>query len=174
MATKKKNTKKASPKPRKKFKSVAKVAKKVVPAKSAGKKKTAPKKRPGASAVSKLKTKSLAKAVGPASPVKTAGANSGMRSRGKREIIDTVGFQPEDVGPRSAGQSGDLQGISNVESADSESVDELLEEGNAFEATLIKGIQDAPDPDESEVTTHEVPEDDVPGEYDDEESPGRP
>jgi hypothetical protein len=169
MATKKKKTKKASPKPKKKFKSVAKVAKKVVPAKSAGKKKTAPKKRPGASAVSKSKTKSLA-----ASPVKTAGANSSIRSRGKREIIDTVGFQREDVGPRSAGQSGDLQGISNVESADSESVDELLEEGNAFEATIIKGIQDAPDPDESEVTTHEVPEDDVPGEYDDEESPGRP
>ena len=174
MATKKKNTKKASPKPKKKVKSVAKVAKKAVPAKSARKKKTAPKKRPGASAVSKSKTKSLAKAVGPASAVKTAGANSGIRSRGKREIIDTVGFQPEDVGPRSAGQSGDLQGISNVESADSESVDELLEEGNAFEATLIKGIQDAPDPDESEVTTHEVPEDDVPEEYDDEESPGRP
>lgn len=174
MATKKKNTKKASPKPKKKVKSVAKVAKKAVPPKSARKKKTAPKKRPGASAVSKSKTKSLVKTVGPASTVKTAGANSGIRSRGKREIIDTVGFQPEDVGPRSAGQSGDLQGISNVESADSESVDELLEEGNAFEATLIKGIQDAPDPDESEVTTHEVPEDDVPEEYDDEESPGRP
>ncbi len=174
MATKKKNTKKASPKPKKKVKSVAKVAKNAVPAKSARKKKIAPKKRPGASAVSKSKTKSMAKTVGPASTRKTAGANSGIRSRGKREIIDTVGFQPEDVGPRSAGQSGDLQGISNVESADSESVDELLEEGNAFEATLIKGIQDAPDPDESEVTTHEVPEDDVPEEYDDEESPGRP
>jgi hypothetical protein len=174
MATKKKNTKRASPKPKKKVKSVAKVAKKVAPAKSARKKKTAPKKRPGASPVLKAKTKSLAKAARPAVAVKTAGGNSGIRSRGKREIIDTVDFQPEDVGPRSAGQSGDLQGISNVESADSESVDELLEEGNAFEATLIKGIQDAPDPDESEVTTHEVPEDDVPGEYDDEESPGRP
>jgi hypothetical protein len=165
MATKKKNTKRVSPKPKKKVKSAAKVAKKVAPARSARKKKTAPKKRPGASPVWKAKTKSLAKAVRPAMAV---------RSRGKREIIDTVDFQPEDVGPRSAGQSGDLQGISNVESADSESVDELLEEGNAFEATLIKGIQDAPDPDESEVTTHEVPEDDVPSEYDDEESPGRP
>jgi hypothetical protein len=169
MATKKKNTKRVSPKPKKKVKSAAKVAKKVAPARSARKKKTAPKKRPGVSRVLKAK-----KAVGPAMAVKTAGANSGIRSRGKREIIDTVDFQPEDVGPRSAGQSGDLQGISNVESADSESVDELLEEGNAFEATLIKGIQDAPDPDESEVTTHEVPEDDVPSEYDDEESPGRP
>jgi len=173
MATKKKNTKKVSPKPKKKIKSGAKVAKKVAPAKSATKKKTAPKKRPGASPASKSQTKSLAKAVRPAVAVKRTGASSGARSRGTRETIDTVAFQPEDVGARSAGQSGDLQGISNVESADSESVDELLEEGNAFEATLIKGIQDAPDPDESEVTTHEVPEDDVPAEYDDEESPGR-
>src|ERR1700675_4400507 len=115
MATKKKNTKRASPKPQKKVKSVAKVAKKVAPAKSARKKKTAPKKRSGALPVSQAKTKSPAKAVRPAMAVKTAGANSAIRSRGKREIIDTLGFQPEDVGPRSAGQSGDLQGISNVE-----------------------------------------------------------
>ncbi len=62
-----------------------------------------------------------------------------------------------------AGQSGDLQGLSSLEGADSESVDELLEEGNAFEAEAVKGVQDAGDADE--VHTHEVPEDDVPGEY---------
>jgi hypothetical protein len=45
------------------------------------------------------------------------------------------------------------------------SVDELLEEGNAFEAEAVKGVQDAPDADESEVVAHEVPEDDVPEEY---------
>jgi hypothetical protein len=66
---------------------------------------------------------------------------------------------------RSGGQSGDLQGLSNVESADSESVDELLEEGNAFEADAVKGVEEAGDFDEREVHTHEVPEDDVPGEY---------
>jgi N utilization substance protein A len=70
---------------------------------------------------------------------------------------------------RSGGQSGDLQGLSNVESADSESVDELLEEGNAFEADAVKGVEEAGDFDEREVHTHEVPEDDVPGEYLDEE-----
>jgi hypothetical protein len=43
-------------------------------------------------------------------------------------------------------------------------VDELLEEGNAFEAGIVQGIQQADDSDE-EVVTHEVPEDDVPGEY---------
>jgi hypothetical protein len=62
-----------------------------------------------------------------------------------------------------------LQELSNVEAADSESVDELLEEGNALEADVISGVQAADDADEQEVHTHEVPEDDVPGEYLDEE-----
>ncbi len=62
-------------------------------------------------------------------------------------------------------ESGDLQGLSNVESADSESVDELLEEGNAFEAEAVQGVQDADNADEKPVRTHEVPEDNVPPEY---------
>jgi hypothetical protein len=73
-------------------------------------------------------------------------------------------------GARSAGQSGDLQGLSSVEGADSESVDELLEEGNAFEADVVRGVESAADADESEVRTHEVPEDDVPEEYLDKEN----
>ncbi|HET9695598.1 MAG TPA: hypothetical protein VFP40_01950 [Terriglobales bacterium] len=71
----------------------------------------------------------------------------------------------EDYGPDSAGQSGDLQQISDVSDADSESVEELVEEGNAFEASVIQGVEDAPDADVAEVTTREVPEDDVPDEY---------
>ena len=69
------------------------------------------------------------------------------------------------VGPGSGGQSGDLQGLSNRAGADSESVDELLEEGNAFEAEVVDGVENAPDADEGEVRTHEVSEDDVPEEY---------
>jgi hypothetical protein len=65
----------------------------------------------------------------------------------------------------SAGQSGSTQQISNLTDADSESVEELVEEGNAFEAGVIEGVEDAPDADVSEVTTREVPEDDVPEEY---------
>ena len=87
------------------------------------------------------------------------------RVRGKSQTVDTVVFAPEGLAPRSGGQSGDLQGLSSLEGADSESVDELLEEGNAFEAQAVKGVQDAGDADESEVHTHEVPQDDVPGEY---------
>jgi hypothetical protein len=67
--------------------------------------------------------------------------------------------------PDSAGQSGDTQQLSGVASADSESIEELAEEGNAFEAEAVYGIENAKDPDVSEVTTHEVPEDDVPPEY---------
>jgi hypothetical protein len=74
-----------------------------------------------------------------------------------------------EIATRSAGQSGDLQGLSRRALVDSESVDELLEEGQAFEATAVRAIEDAPDPDEAEVTTHEVPEDDVPEEYTDED-----
>jgi hypothetical protein len=65
----------------------------------------------------------------------------------------------------SAGQSGDTQQISNLPDADSESVEELLDEGNSFEANAVEGVEGAPDADVSEVTTREVPEDDVPEEY---------
>ena len=52
---------------------------------------------------------------------------------------------------------------------DSESVEELVEEGQAREAAAISGVEDAPDPDEAEVRTRQVPEDDVPEEYTDED-----
>ena len=96
---------------------------------------------------------------------KTAGASK-KKVRGKRRIADTLPLDQRRRGARSEEQSGDLQGLSNAEGADSESVDELLEEGNAFEAEVVQGVEDAGDDGEKEVRTHEVPEDDVPGEYD--------
>jgi hypothetical protein len=63
------------------------------------------------------------------------------------------------------GQSGNLEGLSRAEQADSESVDELVEEGNAFEAGAVAGVEEADDQDTREVHTHEVAEDDVPDEY---------
>jgi hypothetical protein len=71
----------------------------------------------------------------------------------------------DELGSNSAGQSGDTQQISDVPTADSESVQELLEEGNTFEADAVSGVENAKDPDVSEVTTHQVSEDDVPEEY---------
>ena len=70
-----------------------------------------------------------------------------------------------ELGPDSAGQSGDLQGMSDVADADSESVKELVEEGNSFEADVVDGVENAKDADVSEVRTRQVPEDDVPEEY---------
>ena len=61
--------------------------------------------------------------------------------------------------------SPDDQGLSRAASADSESVDELLDEGNAFEAGVISGVERADISDGKEVRTEEVPEDDVPDEY---------
>jgi hypothetical protein len=78
-------------------------------------------------------------------------------------------FLRESSGPRSGQESGDLQGLSDVESVDSESVDELLEEGNAFEAGIVSGVEDSEGREGQEVRTREVPEDDVPGEYLDED-----
>jgi hypothetical protein len=72
---------------------------------------------------------------------------------------------PRGTGPGSAGQSGDTQGLSNMAEADSESVEELLEEGQYFEAEVVSGVENAPDADVSEVRTRQVREDDVPAEY---------
>jgi hypothetical protein len=119
--------------------------------KKSAKKKTAPKK-------AAAKTRSAGKK-------KTARkkARAPKKQAAKGPVVDMAAFAREGLRPRSGGQSGDLQGLSNREGADSESVDELLEEGNVFEADIVKGVEDAGD--EGEVHTHEVPEDDVPGEY---------
>lgn len=78
---------------------------------------------------------------------------------------DSVSTRKEGLGPGSAGQSGDTQGLSDIAEAGSESVEELIEEGQYFEAEAVSGIEDAPDADVAEVHTRQVPEDDVPAEY---------
>jgi hypothetical protein len=130
--------------------------KRLPPKKRLTNKKAAPKK-------AELKTKAGSK--------KTTGKKVAPEKRalGKRQSVDTEAFALEELGARSGGQSGDLQGLSNIEGADSESVGELIEEGNAFEADAVMGVEDAGDTDEKEVRTHEVPQDDVPGEYLDKE-----
>lgn len=90
---------------------------------------------------------------------------SKTRKRGPQEY----GIEQQAIASRSGAESGDLQGLRDIASADSESVDELLEEGNAFEAEAVAGVEHADDDPEREVHTHEVPEDDVPEEYLDKE-----
>jgi len=91
------------------------------------------------------------------------------QTRKKSQRPGALAFSAQGPGSRSGELSGDLQGLSRVEAADSESVDELLEEGNAFEADVVAGVESAGNADEKEVHTHEVPEDDVPEEYLDKE-----
>ena len=159
MATKKKTKKVVTKKSAKSTKGASKRVSK----KTAAKKSAAPKKRlmakPASQSAKKASSSSSRKPSKAAAPVR----------RGKQENIETVTFEPKGLGARSGGQSGDLQGLSNRAGADSESVDELLEEGNAFEAEVIKGVEDVPDADEGEVRTRQFPVDDVPTEYDDEE-----
>jgi hypothetical protein len=54
---------------------------------------------------------------------------------------------------------------------DSESVEELLEEGQTFEAEAVRGVENAKDPDQGEVRTRQFPEDDVPTEYTEDKKP---
>ncbi len=83
----------------------------------------------------------------------------GGESRGSRARIH------QGVGLERGGQSGDIQGLSNAEDVDSESVTELVEEGQAYEAGIVDGVENAPDADERPIKTGEVPEDDVQPEY---------
>ena len=98
-------------------------------------------------------------------------AKKRVRSRKTRTPTqpESAVFEVGAVRSRSGAQSGDLQGLRDIEGADSESVDELIEEGNAFEADVVAGVEHADEDQEREVHTHEVPEDDVPEEYLDKE-----
>jgi hypothetical protein len=150
----------ANKKTRKKTKSKRTAGKKLAPAKKGRTPRKSARKKPGKKKTAKRKPLGT-KAIGR----KTVAAGN-KQNRRKSQRPDVVTFSRKESGSRSGEQSGDLQGLSNVEAADSESVQELLEEGNAFEAEVVKGVEDAGDRGGTrEVRTHEVPEDDVPGEY---------
>lgn len=58
---------------------------------------------------------------------------------------DELGDDPAQVGPDSGGQSGDLQGLSEIEDEDAESVEELADDDQALEAGIVEGVEDAAD-----------------------------
>ena len=120
--------------------------------KTAGRKKATPKKKLVAKKNPAAKRKAIRR------KKKTA--------RARQEITKRVpNTTRRGLGSESAGQSGDTQQLSRREDVDSESVEELVEEGQYLEAEAVSGVENAKDPDEGEVTTSEVPEDDVPPEY---------
>jgi len=116
-------------------------------------------KKPVKKARAAKKAKVPARKTAPARPVS-------RRPRGRASAGELVEYgQQRGLGAFSGGQAGDLQGISGSSRGGSESTEELLEEGQAYEAEAVAGVEDADDPDVSEVRTLEFPEDDVPEEY---------
>jgi len=88
------------------------------------------------------------------------------------EMIERGGDDSPE-GPDAAGMSGDVEGLDDEAEANDESVEELVEEGQYYEAEVVDGVENAPDADEGEVVVHERPEtpqdrEDIP----DEELPG--
>jgi hypothetical protein len=127
-----------------KKKTVKKAASKKLAAKKnlAAKKRSAKKKKPAA----KKATRRRAEVINPVTP-------SGRRG----------------LGAASGGQSGDTQGLSRRSYDDSESVEELLEEGQYAEAEAVSGVENARDADQGDMRTTQFPEDDVPEEYQNED-----
>jgi len=159
---KKKSSKKQSAKSTKSSRSSSK-AKKPATKKTVARAKAAP-----------AKARKPAKKIAAKSGARTASRPKPATRRPHGKTLSTLGGEAYEtetplrgrgLGAASAGQSGDIQGISRAEDVDSESVEELTEEGQDFEAEVVSGVENALDPDEGEVHTHEVPEDDVPEEY---------
>ncbi len=160
MATKK-NRKKKPAKSRKAAARSVKVTKQLV-----RKKKSTPIKAKGKPAAKKPASK--IKVVAKKKTARSVGA-AGRQTRERTAPVDAAALSRARRILPADEESGDLQGIPRVEDVNSESVEELIEEGNAFEADVVAGVESADDADEKEVHTHEVPEDDVPEEYLDED-----
>jgi hypothetical protein len=71
--------------------------------------------------------------------------------------IDELESDPEEeeLASDSAGQSGDAQGLSQIADVDEESVEELAETDQAYEAEVVEGVEDAGDHPERPVQTRE-------------------
>jgi hypothetical protein len=128
---------------------------------------------------SKAKVSAKAKSTAKSSAKKATSKRKTATKRARRErpavqgsqSVETVQVKRRAMRARAGAGGGDFGGVSVVESVDSESADELLEEGQTFEAGIVSGVEDAPDADQGPVRTHEVPQDDVPEEYDDKDRP---
>jgi hypothetical protein len=69
--------------------------------------------------------------------------------------LDEIGSDPAQVGTRSAGQAGSSQALSSQEDAGDESVEELADTDQAWEAASVEGLEDAADHPERPAHTHE-------------------
>lgn len=79
---------------------------------------------------------------------------SNARPKRNQAQPDELGNDPRQVGPESAGQSGDPQRLSTIEDSANESVAELADTDQALEASSIDGVEDAADHPERPTHTH--------------------
>jgi transcription termination/antitermination protein NusA len=94
--------------------------------------------------------------IGPKSIEKIAEAVNNYFSRleGTATTVAAEESEATGLGEDSAGQSGDNAGLDTAPTAEAESVNELDETGQGFEADVVDGVENAPDADEAEVHTH--------------------
>jgi hypothetical protein len=57
--------------------------------------------------------------------------------------LEFAAVEPSGLGPDAAGQSGDIEGLSTVATGNSESVAELVEEGQDLEAEKVSSVENA-------------------------------
>ena len=84
---------------------------------------------------------------------------------------DELGTDPSEVGAKSAGQSASSLGLSSDPDATEDSVEDLADTDQAFEAASVEGLEDAADHPERPTHTHEEygrPDDVPPRRRDDE------
>ena len=74
--------------------------------------------------------------------------------RDDQAALDELGNDPGQVGAESGGQSGSAQWLSSVEDANEESVEELSDTDQAYEANVVDGVEDAANHPERPVHTH--------------------
>ena len=104
----------------------------------------------------------------------TAEEEAELAAEGEERDVESEGstVESEEVAAETEVQAGDLTGLSKEAVDSDESVEELVEEGQYYEAEVVEGVEDAPLADEAEVTTHErpvvegesVPDEELPGE----------
>lgn len=162
MSKKKKKTAKKASASRRGTRKAKAVRKKVAPKKRAAPKRAAAAKKKAAAP----KRRAAAKKAAPKKAARRARPAPGRRRVHRTDGGDILSAaDTRGLGAEAGGQAGDTEGISRAELADSESVEELLEEGQAFEAGIVSGVENAPPAGRRGIRTRQVPEDDVPEEY---------
>jgi hypothetical protein len=75
--------------------------------------------------------------------------------------------EPETEAPQTGASAGDLEGLETDENEDFESVAELVNEGQDWEAEELESIEKAPNADQGDLKPRKVPSGTKPGKYSD-------